>query len=62
MYTHEEIITPIETYSSTPEAIELRSKLGFNPYGKLLSKERSVISKTMKLFLIVKRCCYSILS
>ena len=40
---------------STPEAIAFRSKLGFKQHDIILSKEKSVISKT-KLFLIEKYC------
>ena len=35
---------------STPEAIEFRSKLGFNLFDRPLCKEQLVISKIMKLF------------
>ena len=35
---------------STSKAIDFRSKLGFNLYGRPLSKEQSLISKIMKLF------------
>ena len=48
MYTHEDIIV-MYSKVSTPEATEFRSKLGFNPYDRTLSKEQSVISKIIKL-------------
>ena len=52
MYTYEDIITPIITYSkiSTPEAIEFRSKLGFDQHDIPLSKEQPLVPKIMKLF------------
>ena len=34
----------------TPEAIEFRSKLGFNQHDVILNKEQSVILKITKLF------------
>ena len=52
MYTHEDIMMPITmSYRvSTPEAIEIRSKLGFQQYDLILNKERSVILKITQFF------------
>ena len=52
MYTHENIVTPTIMHSkvSTPEAIEFRSKLGFNQYDISLSKEELIVPRIMKLF------------
>ena len=47
VYTHEGITMPI-IMSSTPEAIEFRSKLGYNQHDMTLSKEQSVKSKIKK--------------
>ena len=35
---------------STPEAIEFRSKLGFNQHDISLSKEELIVPRIMKLF------------
>ena len=47
MYTREDIMMNVIMFCrvSTPEAIELRSKLGFKQHDIILSKEQSVISK-----------------
>ena len=52
MYTHEDMMMPITmSYRvSTPEAIKIRSKLGFQLHDLILNKERSVILKITKLF------------
>ena len=52
MYAHEDIIMSIimGRRVSTSEAIEIRSKLGFQQYDLILSEEKSVTLKITKLF------------
>ena len=52
MYTHEDIITPIIMHCtiSTPKTIRFRSKLGFNQYDMILTKEKSVLKSVMDAF------------
>ena len=52
MYTLEDIVTPIIMCCrmSTPEAIEFRTRLGFNQHGLIMKKEQSVLTKIMKIF------------
>ena len=53
MYTHEGIIIQIimSCGVSTPDAIKFRFELGFKQHDITLSKEQSVLSKILKLFL-----------
>ena len=52
MYAHECIIIPVIMHCrvSTPKAIEVRSKLGFNQYDITLTKEQSVLKLVMDAF------------
>ena len=59
-YIHEDIIPIIMNWSlSTPEAIEFRSKVGFEQHDIVLFKEKSVISK-IKNYFHRKKYCYNI--
>ena len=52
MYAHEDIITPIIMHCrvSTPKTIKFTSKLGFNQYDIILTKEQSVLKSVMDAF------------
>ena len=52
MFTREDIIMPIIMHSrvSTPEAIELKTRLGSNQDDLIMKKEKSVLTKIMKVF------------
>ena len=52
MFIREDIIMPIIMHSrvSTPEAIELKTRLGSNQDDLIMKKEKSVLTKIMKVF------------
>ena len=52
MYNCEDIIMPIIMHcrALTPEAIELKTRLGFNEHDLIMTKEQSVLTKIMKVF------------
>ena len=52
MFTREDIIMPIIMHSrvSTPEAIEFKTRLGINQDDLITTKEKSVLTKIMKVF------------
>ena len=52
MYTYEDIIMPIIIHCrvSTPEVIEIKNRLGFNQHDLIMTKEQSVLTKIMKVF------------
>ena len=53
MYTREDIIMLIIMHCrvSTPEPNEFKTRLGFNQHDLIMTKEKSVLTKIMKLFL-----------
>ena len=52
MYTHEDVITPIIMYCrvSTPKEIEFISRLRFDQYDIVLTKEQLVLKTVMEVF------------
>ena len=50
--TREDVIVPIimNCRVSTPEALEFKIRLGFNPHDLIMAKEQSVLTKIMKVF------------
>ena len=52
MYTCEDIIMPIIIHYrvSTPEPIELKTRLGFNQHNLIMMKEQSVVTKITEVF------------
>ena len=52
MYTHAYIIMNLIMHYrvSTPEAIEFKTRLGFNAHDLIMTKEQSILTKIMKVF------------
>ena len=49
-YAREDVVIPVIMGGESPEAIELRSKLGFTQYEITLKKESSVLESIIKTF------------
>ena len=54
MYSLDDIMTPIIMHCKAPKEIDFKSELGFNHFDLIMTKEQSVLTKTMKVFAVEK--------